>query len=249
MDPLLAEVNSHRQTLGAGRANGARTEAEHGPGPASDGVPGPTARDPCAPGWLLGSPRGRSPPDLVCYRLPVTIRMPFGALGAVAPACDIATPRAAIVTFAVRALTLLLVAIEYDSVPEPDLVPVGIVIQAGIPVARQVQPLPVVTLMDPDRPEAAALMLRGLTVKAQAPDWLTVNVIPAMRTVPVRAALAVLAATTTLTVPLPVRVPVAPIVSQVALLVADHWHALLVVTATLAVSPAEGDERLVGEMP
>ena len=75
------------------------------------------------------------------------------------------------------------------------------------------------------------------------PAWVTVKVLPATVTVPVREALVALAATLTCTVPLPE--PVAPDVRviQEALLVEVQLQPLVAVTAMLAVPP--DDVRLV----
>jgi hypothetical protein len=64
----------------------------------------------------------------------------------------------------------------------------------------------------------------------------------------VRCAVPVFAATTTLTVPLPVPDPPELTVSQAALLVVLQAHVLPVVTDTATDSPAAGEVRLVGAM-
>lgn len=71
---------------------------------------------------------------------------------------------------------------------------------------------------------------------------------PAIRTVPLRGAVEVFAATPILTLPLPV--PLAPLetVSHVALLVVVQAHELAAATDTVVVSPAAPDARLDGEM-
>jgi hypothetical protein len=68
-----------------------------------------------------------------------------------------------------------------------------------------------------------------------------VNVWPATVSVPVRDAVEVLAATTKPTTPFPL--PEAPLVTviQAALLVADQAQPLVVVTATVELSPAAGE--------
>ena len=79
----------------------------------------------------------------------------------------------------------------------------------------------------------------GLIAKVQgAALWVTVKVCPAMVTVPVRAVVAVFAATLMVTVPLPE--PVAPAVTPIheAALVAAQVQPAVVVTPTLVDSPA-----------
>lgn len=82
---------------------------------------------------------------------------------------------------------------------------------------------------------------------AEAP-WLTVNVCPAIVTVPVLAEVAVLAAMLYATVPDPV--PLAPEVTVIhgTPLTAVHAHSAVVVTATLPVRALELVDRLVGEI-
>jgi hypothetical protein len=63
---------------------------------------------------------------------------------------------------------------------------------------------------------------------------------------PVRCAVPVFAATTTLTLPFPVPDPPDPTVNHAALLVLLHAHVLPAVTATATLSPAAGEVRLVG---
>ena len=68
----------------------------------------------------------------------------------------------------------------------------------------QGQPCPVATLTDTEPPAAATECVSGLTSKVQPWPWVTVNVCPAIDTVPLRAP-ALVDATTSSTVPLPVR--------------------------------------------
>ena len=67
-----------------------------------------------------------------------------------------------------------------------------------------------------------------------------------MVTVPERCAVPVLAATTTLTLALPVPLVLEPNVSHAALLVELHAHVLPVVRVTETVSPPVGDVRIAG---
>jgi hypothetical protein len=69
-----------------------------------------------------------------------------------------------------------------------------------------------------------------------------------MVAVPVRCAVAVLAATATDTVPLPLPLVPPAIVSQPTLLVAFHAHEPPAVTLTLVVSPAAAAERVEGDI-
>jgi hypothetical protein len=73
-----------------------------------------------------------------------------------------------------------------------------------------------------------------------------VNVTPAIFAVPVRCEVLVLAATTTVTLPEPVRFDPLLTVNQVAFREADQPQPLPVVTLTVIDSPADGDVREVG---
>ncbi len=76
--------------------------------------------------------------------------------------------------------------------------------------------------------------------------WLMVNDCPAIVTDPERVVVAVLAATFTVTPPLPVP-PVPLSVAQVALLAAVHAQLLPVLTATRTLPPLSVKFWLVGE--
>ena len=65
---------------------------------------------------------------------------------------------------------------------------------------------------------------------------------------PVRDEVEVLAATTKPTTPFPLPEPPLPMVIQAALLVAVQAQPLVVVTATVALSPAAGEFQLTGAM-
>ena len=80
-----------------------------------------------------------------------------------------------------------------------------------------------------------------------APCWFTVNVCPAIVTVPVRAAVAVFALMLMLTLPFPV--PPAPPVTRIhgALLVAVHEHPVGAVTATFVDPAGAGTDAVVAE--
>jgi hypothetical protein len=123
------------------------------------------------------------------------------------------------------------------------------VIQLGVPAVVQEHPLVVVTDRVPLDPAGGADTVSGLTVKLHViPDWVTVNVRPAIVAVPIRWVEAVFAATVTLALPLPVPFAPAVIVSQLSPLVAVHPHPLPAVTATTVVSPAAGEVRVDGEI-
>jgi hypothetical protein len=81
-----------------------------------------------------------------------------------------------------------------------------------------------------------------------APVCVTPKVWPAIVTEPVRCEVDVLAATVTVALPLPV--PLAPdvIESQLVELLAVHVQLLPAVTATVTASPAAGEVRLVGDI-
>ena len=81
-----------------------------------------------------------------------------------------------------------------------------------------------------------------------AAAWVTVNVAPAIVSVPVRLEATVLVATLKPTVPLPD--PVAPLVTviQVALLAALHAHPVPAVTVLLPVPPDAVNDWLAGEI-
>ena len=114
-----------------------------------------------------------------------------------------------------------------------------IVTHAALLVAAQAQPAVVVTLTVPEPPAAANDWLAGERLKVQAaPAWVTVNVLPATVSVPVRGVVAVVAAAVKLTDPLPVPLAPALIVSHATLLVADHPHPAPAVTPTVPLPPA-----------
>jgi len=121
--------------------------------------------------------------------------------------------------------------------------------QLLLAVADQLQPALVVTLAVPDPEDAEGLADVGATVKVQAavaPAWITVTVLPATVSVPVRGELEVFAATLNVTVPLPF--PLAPevIVNQEVLLVAAHVQPAVVETVELAELAAAAGLKVVG---
>ena len=132
----------------------------------------------------------------------------------------------------------------------PVRVPDGSVIHVGVPELVHVHPAEVVTVIVPVPPGCGGVNDRGATVKLHAaPFWVTVNVLPAIVRLAVRWVIAVLGATVTTTVPLPL--PEAPdvTVSQEVPLVAVQPHPLATDTETFTDSPAAGAEfRTVGEI-
>jgi hypothetical protein len=124
------------------------------------------------------------------------------------------------------------------TVPLPlPLAPDAIVIHVALLVAVHAQPPAVETATGVPAPPAIGKdWLLGLMEVEQFADCVTVNVCPAMVSVPVRAA-PVLAAMAKLTVPLPV--PLAPdvIVIHAALLAAVQAHPVVVETATGVPAP------------
>jgi hypothetical protein len=106
----------------------------------------------------------------------------------------------------------------------------------------------VVTVIVPVAPVAPRVSAAGLTVKAQAPAWVTLNVFPAIVSVAERDELVVFAATVKPALPPPL--PEAPlvIVTHEAALVAFQAQPLPVVTVTEPVPPAAATDWLVEEM-
>jgi hypothetical protein len=81
-----------------------------------------------------------------------------------------------------------------------------------------------------------------------APACVTLNVWPAIVAEPVRCEVDVLAATVTVALPLPVPLAPAVIESQLVALLVPHVQPLPAVTATVTASPAAGDVRDAGEI-
>jgi hypothetical protein len=132
------------------------------------------------------------------------------------------------------------------TVPFPlPLAPDVIVSQFTLLAAVHAQPAAAVTATLPVPPAAGTLALVGAMLKEQPVPWLTVNVWPAIATVPERA-VALLAATVSFTVPFPL--PLAPdaMVIQLTLLVAVQPQPPPAVTATLTSPPDAGTDWLDG---
>jgi len=121
---------------------------------------------------------------------------------------------------------------------EPDVT----VIHGALLLAVHVHPVAVVTFEVPDPPSAGTVWLDGAieyVQGAETPTCVTVNVCPAMVSVPVRSA-PVFASTVNATGPFPL--PVAPDVTAIhgALLVAVHVQPAAVVTFEFPVPPDAG---------
>ena len=127
--------------------------------------------------------------------------------------------------------------------PEPEAPPVTVSHDALL-VAVHVQPAGACIATLPEPPVVAAVAEPGDTAKEhEAPASVTVKVLPAIVTVPIRELLALLAATLICTVPLPDPEPPDVTVIHDALLVAVRLHPLVAVTAMLTDPPE--DVRLV----
>jgi len=114
-------------------------------------------------------------------------------------------------------------------------------IHASLLVAVQAQPAPALTVTVPVvAADDARFDERGEIVNVHgAPAWVTVNVLPAIVSVPVREVEPVLAPTLYVTVPLPVPLAPAVTLSQPALVVAVQTHPALAVTVTVPVVATE----------
>ena len=109
-------------------------------------------------------------------------------------------------------------------VPLPPLVTVS---QAAEDVADQVHVAPVATPTNPVDAAAPAETPVGASVTSHVPAWLTLTVLPAIVSDPVRAVVVALAATWKVTAPLPEVLGPAPEVTVIhcELLAAVHEHA------------------------
>ena len=134
-----------------------------------------------------------------------------------------------------------------EPLPEP-VAPEVTVIQVALLTAVQLQPVEVVTVVDPVPPAAGTDWVDGEIVKAHPlASCVRVNVWPPIVAVPLRGCVAVLAVAVRFTVPLPV--PVAPLVTvshDVLLLTAVHEHPVGAVTLVDIVPPPATMVRLVG---
>jgi hypothetical protein len=155
------------------------------------------------------------------------------------PGCVTVTLWPAIVRVALRALVVVFAAALKVTVPlaEP-LDPPVTVTQLAPLVAVHAHPVVVVTSTLPVPPAAATACVEAERLNVQlAPVCVTVNVLPAMVSVPVRDVVAVVAATANVTVPFaePEAPPVT--VSHDALLVALHAHPAPAATPTVPLPP------------
>ena len=166
-----------------------------------------------------------------------------------AAACVTVNVLPAAVSVPVRIVPAVLAATVNATVPfpDPDAPPVT-VIHVLLLVAVHAQPAAVVTALLPVPPAAGSDWLAGEIVYEHAAACVTVNVLPAAVSVPVRIVPAVLAATVNATVPFPDRDAPPVTVIHVLLLVAVHAHPAAVVTALLPVPPAAGSDWLAGEI-
>jgi hypothetical protein len=125
------------------------------------------------------------------------------------------------------------------------------VIQEGtlFVVAVQLQPLEAVTFTVPDSAPEPCDRLVGVMLYVQTvPACVTVNVRPAMVSVPVRELAPVFAATEYVTVPFPLPLAPEAILIQETLLAAAQLHPLDAVTVTLPDSASEPWDRFVGKI-
>ena len=132
--------------------------------------------------------------------------------------------------------------------PDPET-PLLTVIQDALLIVPQAQPAPVVTVLLPLPPAGVNDWLVGEMLYEQlAPPWVTLYVLPAIVSVPLRLLEDAFASTLNPTFPLPEPVPPAVTVIHAALLVADQAQPPPAVTALLPVPPLPAKEPLAGEM-
>jgi hypothetical protein len=123
------------------------------------------------------------------------------------------------------------------TVPSPlPFAPEVTVIHDALLFAVQVQPAPELTVVEPLPPPAGTDWLSGDTVKVQPFPWETVTDWPATTSVPERAG-PLSAAAENVTVPEPLPLPPAVIVSHGCVLEALHSQPAVVVTLTVRVPP------------
>jgi hypothetical protein len=148
--------------------------------------------------------------------------------------------RPAMDSVALRSALVVLPAAVKLTVPGPlRFVPFEIVTHAAPLVAFQVHPAVVVTVTDPLPPAAPSAWLPGeIANEHGAAAWSSVKVCPPTVIVPVRAIVAVLAATAYDTAPLPSPEAPAVIVIHASLLVAVQAQPVAAVTVTVPAAPA-----------
>ena len=165
-----------------------------------------------------------------------------------APACVTVKVRPATVSVPVRALEPVVAATLKVTVPVPlPLPPAVIVIHEALLCAVQLQPAVVCTVVDPVPPPVAAALVVGAIVNEHAAAaCVTVKVCPPRVMTPCRVCVCGLAAAEKNTVPLPLPLAPAVIVSHEAPLDADHAQPAGAVTAVDPVPPAVATDALVG---
>jgi len=116
------------------------------------------------------------------------------------------------------------------------LLPELFIVSHGVVVDDvHVQPCAVVTVTDPEPPDAGTPAIPDDSTKLHTvPDCVMLTELPPIRTLAVRAFTEPLAAAVMLTLPGPVTLPNADTVSHDALLLADHTHAGLLVATPIA---------------
>jgi hypothetical protein len=135
-----------------------------------------------------------------------------------------------------------------EPLPEP-LAPAVTVIQAALLIAVQLHPVGAVTVTIVGPPLDVTACDAGAIVSVQAtPAWLTVKVLPAIVSVPVRGFAVVLAAVVKDAVPLPDPVAPAVTVIHAALLTVVQLHPVGAVTFTLLDPPPAVTDCDVGEI-
>jgi hypothetical protein len=153
------------------------------------------------------------------------------------------------VSVAVRAAAVVLAEAVNETVPAPLPFDGDTLTQLAPLVAVQPQPVVVVTLIDPEPPEAAALTAVGLTARVHvAAAWFTVKVLPAIVSVAVRAVVAEFARTVNATVPEPLPFD-GETMTQLEPLAAVHPQPAAVVTVTDPDAPAAAAETVPGDTP
>ena len=169
------------------------------------------------------------------------------ALGA---ACVTVKVLPAIVIVPVRVVVPVYAATVNVALPDPlPLEPAIMVIHGALLLAVHAQPAPALTVLLPVPPWLLNVWLVGdVEYEQAAPACVTLNVVPAIVSVPLRLVIAVFAATVKLVLPGPD--PEAPLVTVIhdALLLAVHAQPAPAVTALELVPPAAVNDWLAGEM-
>lgn len=169
--------------------------------------------------------------------------------GPTRPLCVTVTLWPAIVTVALRDAFAVFVEIFSATLPGPEPPPLS-VNHAGAPEADHVHPDCVVTVTAAVAAEARTDTLTGATayVHAAVAVCVTVKVLPAIVSVPVRLAPELLVATMNVTVPFPLPGPALMTATQATLLTAAHAQVAAAVTTLLPEPPFDVNDRLAGEI-